>query len=131
MSGEKFDSELLDLLTLDDDPIITELVQSDVFTADEDEETRHRLYMSDLSFVLNLPGGEGLRVLRWWVDAAGNNDRTFIANSNIYKNAALADYTKDRLAEICASDPKAYVRLLLEGARAWTRDAAKSHKEKK
>jgi len=126
-----YDRELVELLACDNDPVITGLVQSPSIGYDESVEARQRQYMADLSVVLNLEGGVGLRVLRWWVDAAGEEDRTFVANSNIYKNAALADYSKDRLAEICAADPKAYLRLLLEGAREWAREAAKSHKEPK
>lgn len=110
------DEELMGLMACDD-AVLEAMLGTDDARLDPDREVRAKMYMDDLREVLTMEGGAGIRVLRMWLEAAGMSSPVFVANSSIYKFAALRDYAQERMAEIVASDPKSGLRVMLEGAR--------------
>ncbi len=86
------------------------------------EQTRLAAYLEDLRAVLRLPGGAGLRVVHRWLNEACCFARLSLPEPHIYGAAALADYARDRMAEMALADPASHVRVQLAGARQWATD---------
>lgn len=116
------DEELVKLLQFNDEDLQA-IVHDRAATLDPDEEARDLAYMEDLRKVLNTP--EGIRVIRVWLDTANAFGVIFQTNANIYRAAALHDYSQDRLGEIMAADPRQGLKVLLEGAKERTAQAVK------
>lgn len=76
---------------------------------------RTELYLDDLREVLAAPAG--IRVLRHWLDACRVFGFLSAGGERTVKNAALADYGHERLLEITAASPEAFMRILLAGLR--------------
>jgi len=117
------DRELVDLLSISDEAL--EMMAEEEFI-DRDDLKAER-YTAALGRLMNTK--DGRTVIFHWLDMAKLNGKTFQPNSNIYKNAALKDYAQDRVTEICAANPKAYLKLLLECAKEETTDALDSEKD--
>lgn len=84
------------------------------------EQQRFAAYLADLRLLVREPGGAGLRVLRHWLDASCAFARLHGPAPQIYATTALADFARDRMAEIALADPAGHLRMQLIGARQWT-----------
>ncbi len=85
-------------------------------------EMRFAAYLEDLTTVLAIEGGAGVRVVRHWLDAAGLGARLGQCGASLRGAAALHDYGRDRMAEVALADPASLLRIQLEGARQWARE---------
>ncbi len=85
---------------------------------------RYAAYLEALHMVLQLPGGAGVRVLLHWLEAADGFALLCQPAPQVFAAAALADYARERLAEIAQAHPEAYVRMQLAQARTLGRSLA-------
>ena len=85
---------------------------------------RHAAYLEALHMVLQLPGGVGVRVLWHWLEAADGFALLCQPAPQVFAAAALADYARERLAEIAQAHPEAYVRMQFAQARSLGRTLA-------
>lgn len=79
---------------------------------------RYAAYLEALHTVLQLPGGAGVRVLLHWLEAADGFALLCQPAPQVFAAAALADYARERLAEIAQASPEAYVRMQFFQARS-------------
>ena len=79
---------------------------------------RYAAYLEGLRMVLQLPGGAGVQVLLHWLEAADGFALLCQPAPQVFAAAALADYARERLAEIAQANPEAYVRMQLAQARS-------------
>ncbi|WP_051257677.1 hypothetical protein [Desulfovibrio cuneatus] len=79
---------------------------------------RYAAYLEALHMVLQLPGGVGVRVLLHWLEAADGFALLCQPAPQVFAAAALADYARERLAEIAQANPEAYVRMQFAQARS-------------
>ena len=85
------------------------------------DQQRLSAYLADLRLVIRQPGGAGLRVLRHWLDESCAFARLHGPAPQIYATTALADFARDRMAEIALADPAGHLHVQLIGARQWAR----------
>ena len=96
-----------DILSLQDSAIIKDQGLEQAFLA----------YLDDLRTVLDEPSGAGLRVIRQWLDEAQGFSTIFAETPRIYAHAALADFARERMAEVALASPLSHVRIQLVGVR--------------
>ncbi len=82
--------------------------------------------MADWREVLDLPSGAGLRLLRHLREQALTPGRVLAPGPEIYANAALADFLREREAEAAMAHPRRYLEFMTLAARAFAREAAQT-----
>lgn len=115
MSGQAYDPQTIQDLLLQLAADAGEPLSPDDAKLEPREALRLERYLDALKQVLSTPAG--LIVLRHWVDQSLGFASLFVNNSNIYKNAALADYSRDRMQEIAMADPRAFTDFIYQGYR--------------
>ncbi|WP_051694149.1 hypothetical protein [Desulfohalovibrio reitneri] len=85
-------------------------------------ETEVERYLADLREVMELPSGAGMRVLWRLREAAGAGERLGGDPATLPGNAALADYVRDREAEMAVASPERFAQMLSLAARLWAAD---------
>jgi hypothetical protein len=88
---------------------------------DKDQMARWQRYIEALREVMRMESRAGLIVLRYWLECSMAFGDIFVSNSSIYKNAALADFSRERMNEMAIAGPSEFYQFLHQGHRdaAW------------
>ncbi len=97
---------------------------------DDMARARFARLMEDWREVLDLPSGAGLRLLRHLREQALPHGQVLTSGAQVYANAALADYLRDREAEAAMAHPRRYLEFMTLAARAHAREAAETLRRK-
>ncbi|EPR44574.1 hypothetical protein dsx2_1533 [Desulfovibrio sp. X2] len=97
--------------------------------AAREAEARFARLMADCREVMELPSGAGLRVFWHWREQALASGQVFVPGAQVYANAALADYAREREAELAMAQPRKYLELMTLAARAQAREAGRSREK--
>jgi len=88
---------------------------------DQEDETRVRQYLEDLKEILRLPSGAGMRVIYRWLSLAYGWEKLSTGNSATYYLVGMYEWARARMADLAMADPKAFLKMELEGVREFAR----------